>query len=73
VAESDRALGAFLRQGLDAEDYVVDVTTNDDEARLLVAQCRFDLLVLDVSPDRPGATEVIGRMRELKPIFRSWC
>jgi two-component system, OmpR family, copper resistance phosphate regulon response regulator CusR len=67
VAESDRALGAFLRQGLDAEDYVVDVTTNDDEATLLVAQCPYDLLVLDVSPDRPGATEIIGRMRESKP------
>jgi len=36
VAESDRALGAFLRQGLNAEDYIVDVTTNDDEARRLV-------------------------------------
>jgi len=67
VAESDRALGAFLRQGLDAEDYVVDVTTNDDEAWHLVEQCSYDLLVLDVSPDRPGATEIIGRMRELKP------
>jgi DNA-binding response OmpR family regulator len=67
VAESDRALGAFLRQGLDAEDYVVDVTTNDEEARHLVEQRPYDLLVLDVSPDHPSATEIIGRMRELKP------
>ena len=67
VAESDRALGAFLRQGLNAEDYIVDVTTNDDEARRLVEQCPYDLLVLDVNPDHPNAPEIIGRMREVKP------
>ncbi len=47
VAEGDQSLAAFLRKGLEAEHYAVDVSTHAPEAAYLVQQFNYDLMLLD--------------------------
>ena len=45
VAENDRALSAFLRRGLGAENYAVDLARDGEEAEHLAGEFEYDLLI----------------------------
>ena len=49
IAEDDEALGGFVRRGLEAEHYVVDVSCNGEQVRSLAQDVPYDLLLLDLS------------------------
>lgn len=63
IVEDDRALGAFLRTGLEAEGHVVD-WVEDGEAALAYASAHSpDLMVLDLSLPKRDGMEVLAVMR----------
>ncbi|HWG59737.1 MAG TPA: response regulator transcription factor [Candidatus Acidoferrales bacterium] len=49
VVESDPALGTFLQRGLNAEQYAVDLASEDAEAHLLAAEVDYDAAILDLN------------------------
>jgi CheY-like chemotaxis protein len=59
VAEDDRKVASFIRQGLQEEGYTVDVAADGAAALdLVLGGTPYDLVVLDVMlPKRDGLTE----------------
>jgi len=49
LAEGDTDLASFLRKGLEAEHYAVDVSADAPETAFLAHQFGYDLMVLDLS------------------------
>jgi DNA-binding NarL/FixJ family response regulator len=48
VAEDDTALASFVKKGLEAEHYTVDVSADGEQARAMAGELDFDLVVLDL-------------------------
>lgn len=48
AAENKRPLAAFLRRGLDAEHYSVDLAGDGEEAERLAEENEYDLLIQEV-------------------------
>jgi DNA-binding response OmpR family regulator len=63
VAESDEALGVSLRQGLEAEQYIVDVSGESAAAEELAASREYDLLILDLNLPALDGIDVLRRLR----------
>jgi DNA-binding response OmpR family regulator len=63
VAESDTALGTFLQRGFDAEDYVVDLTADGEEAKLMAHEREYEAAILDVNLSRPNILNVVRDVR----------
>jgi two-component system copper resistance phosphate regulon response regulator CusR len=51
LAEADESLAQFIRKGLEAEHYAVDVCPDGVETSYLAQQFNYDLLLLDVNLD----------------------
>lgn len=55
IAEDDAPLASFLRKGLEAEHYAVDVANDGEAASELAKAYEYDLLLLDLNlPKRDG-------------------
>ncbi|MFO7767628.1 MAG: response regulator transcription factor [bacterium] len=55
VVEDDRKVASFIKQGLEEEDYTVDVALDGEEGSIKAAVGEYDLFVLDVMlPERSG-------------------
>src|ERR671930_1592243 len=52
IAEDDTALAGFVRKGLEAEHYAVDVSLDGEQARALATELNYDLLILDLNLPR---------------------
>jgi len=63
VAESDEALSVFLRQGLEAEHYAVDVARDGAGAMELAAASEYDLVILDLNLPGLDGLDVLRRLR----------
>jgi len=73
VAEDDPALADFVKKGLEAEHYAVDISPDGAQARGLAAELDYDLLVLDLN--LPKVMEfpycgTCGRVNQASPF---WC
>jgi two-component system copper resistance phosphate regulon response regulator CusR len=53
VAENDAALGTFLQRSFGAEGYVVDLTTDGEEAKSMAREREYDAAILDVNLPHP--------------------
>ena len=69
VAEDDHSLARFLRKGLEAENYAVDVAGDGDEARGFLEKCDYDLAILDVNLPLSSGLEVLSYIRRIKPAL----
>ncbi len=69
VAEDDHSLARFLRKGLEAESYAVDVAGDGDEARVFLEKCEYDLALLDVNLPLSSGLEVLSYVRRIKPAL----
>jgi len=49
IAEDDEALARFVRQGLEGEQYQVDVFPDGEQARAAAIDSEYDLVVLDLN------------------------
>ena len=65
VAEDDRKVASFIRQGLEEEGYAVEVAADGAVALdLLLGSPPFDLVILDVMLPRYDGFQVLKRLRE---------
>jgi DNA-binding response OmpR family regulator/flagellar motor protein MotB len=69
VAEDDEALGKFVRRGLEAEHYAVDVSATGDQVRDLSQATNYDLLLLDLGLPNLDGKSVLRQVRVKKPTL----
>ena len=65
IAEDDTALAGFVRKGLEAEHYAVDVSADGEQARALATEFDYDPAHSDPHGTQPGggSGSVPGRRR----------
>ncbi len=67
VAEDDTALANFVKKGLEAEHYAVDVSADGEQARAMAGELDFDLVVLDLNLPRMDGVSILRFLRTRKP------
>lgn len=69
LAEDDTALAGFVRKGLEAESYAVDVSADGEQARALATELQYDLIVLDLNLPRLDGVSILKEVRIKKPTL----
>jgi DNA-binding response OmpR family regulator len=73
IAEDDRALAGFVRQGLQGEHYAVDVVEDVEQARAMGTEFDYDLVILDPNlPKLDGVSALRHYGRSVRGC-RCWC
>ena len=67
IAEDDEALGKFVRQGLEAEHYTVDLFADGEMARSAATESEYDLVILDLNLPKLDGVSVLRHLRLKKP------
>ena len=67
IAEDDPALAGFVKKGLEAEHYAVDVSADGERARALASEFNYDLVVLDLNLPRLDGVSLLRQVRTRKP------
>jgi two-component system, OmpR family, copper resistance phosphate regulon response regulator CusR len=67
VVEDDAPLASFLRKGLEAEHYAVDIAPDGDDARWMASECDYDLMILDLNLPKVDGISVLRTIRPTKP------
>lgn len=67
IAEDDPALASFVKKGLEAEHYAVDVCSDGEQARALAEEFNFDVVVLDLNLPRLDGVTILRSIRTKKP------
>jgi two-component system copper resistance phosphate regulon response regulator CusR len=69
IAEDDSALASFVKKGLDAEHYAVDVSNDGEQARAMAGEFDYDLVVLDLNLPRLDGVAILRYLRTRKPTM----
>jgi len=70
LAEGDSTLASFVRKGLEAEHYAVDICADGPETAFLSQQFGYDLMVLDLNLNGGvRGTDVLRSARAAKPAL----
>lgn len=67
IAEDDSPLASFVKKGLEAEHYAVDIAADGEQARAIAAEFDYDLLLLDLNLPRLDGVSVLRYLRTRKP------
>src|SRR5579863_4231217 len=67
MAEDDSALGSFVRKGLEAEHYAVDLSGDGEQARAMASELDYDLVMLDLNLPRLDGISTLRSVRVRKP------
>src|SRR3974390_3423745 len=67
IAEDDEALAKFVRQGLEAEHYTVDIYADGEQARVAATDLDYDLVILDLNLPKLDGVSVLRQLRLKKP------
>ena len=67
IAEDDAARAGFVRQGLQAEHYTVDVAEDGEQARTMGSEIEYDLVILDLGLPRLDGVAVLRHLRLRRP------
>ena len=67
IAEDDPALAGFVKKGLEAEHYAVDVSGDGEQVRALAGEFNYDLVVLDLNLPRLDGVSILRHLRTRKP------
>jgi len=67
VVEDDAPLASFVRKGLEAEHYAVDVASDGQEALDMALASDYDLLILDLNLPKLDGISVLNTVRPKKP------
>lgn len=67
IAEDDPALAGFVKKGLEAEHYAVDISADGERARALASEFNYDLVVLDLNLPRLDGVSLLRQVRTRKP------
>jgi two-component system, OmpR family, copper resistance phosphate regulon response regulator CusR len=63
IAEDDVPLANFLRQGLEAQNYAIDVCHDGEHALQMASTQEYDSVVLDLNPPQRDAISVLKQVR----------
>jgi len=66
VVDDDKPVATFIRKGLEAEQYAVDVAEDGEAARFMAGECDYDLMILDLNLPRMDGLEVLKDLRSRK-------
>jgi DNA-binding response OmpR family regulator len=66
VVEDDAPLASFLKKGLEAEHYAVDIAPDGEEARYAVCEADYDLIILDLNLPKIDGLSVLRVIRPKK-------
>lgn len=66
VAEDDRPVASFLKKGLEAEHYAVDIVPDGEEALYMAEEYDYDLLLLDLVLPKIDGLQVLRQIRTRK-------
>ena len=66
VAEDDRPVASFLKKGLEAEHYAVDIVPDGQEALYMAEEYDYDLLLLDLVLPKMDGLQVLQQIRNRK-------
>jgi heavy metal response regulator len=66
VAEDDRPVASFLKKGLEAEHYAVDIVPDGQEALYMAEEYDYDLVLLDLVLPKMDGLEVLRQIRNRK-------
>ena len=69
VAEDDPALASFVKKGLEAEHYAVDVSADGEQARAMAGEFDYDLVILDLNLPRLDGVSILRYLRTKKPTM----
>ncbi len=72
VAEDDNALAGFVRKGLEAEHYAVDIARDGEEAQYMAEEYDYDLVILDLTLPQSDGLHVLKQVRAKKVVFPYW-
>ncbi len=67
VVEDDAPLASFVRKGLEAEHYAVDIAQDGELAREMASENDYDLVVLDLNLPKLDGISVLTAIRPKKP------
>ena len=67
LVEDDAPLASFLKKGLEAEHYAVDIAPDGEEARYAACESDYDLLILDLNLPKVAGITVLRVIRPKKP------
>jgi DNA-binding response OmpR family regulator len=67
VVEDDAALASYIRKGLEAEHYAVDVALDGEQGALMATDHDYDLLVLDLNLPKLDGISLLRNLRPAKP------
>jgi DNA-binding response OmpR family regulator len=65
--EDDAPLASFVRKGLEAEHYAVDVAPDGEQALNMALASDYDLLILDLNLPKLDGISVLTSVRTKKP------
>ncbi len=66
VAEDDRPVASFLKKGLEAEHYAVDIVPDGQEALYMAEEYDYDLVLLDLVLPSMDGLQVLQQIRNRK-------
>ncbi len=66
VAEDDRPVASFLKKGLEAEHYAVDIVPDGQEALYMAEEYDYDLVLLDLVLPKMDGLQVLRQIRNHK-------
>jgi heavy metal response regulator len=66
VAEDERKVASFIRQGLGEEGYAVDVASNGEEGLAMARDGVHDLIILDIGLPKMNGLQVLQELRRQK-------
>jgi heavy metal response regulator len=66
IAEDEKKVARFIRQGLGEEGYAVDVASDGDEALAMGLDGVHDLIILDIGLPRKDGLQVLRELRQKK-------
>jgi DNA-binding response OmpR family regulator len=69
IVEDDAALANFVRQGLQAEHYAVDMAEDGERARAMGSEIDYNLMILDLNLLRVDGLAVLRHLRMKRPTF----
>lgn len=67
IVEDDEALARFVRQGLEGENYSVDVLSDGEQARTAATEFEYDVVILDLNLPKLDGVSVLRYLRSKKP------
>jgi DNA-binding response OmpR family regulator len=67
IAEDDPAVASFVRKGLEAEHYAVDVSHDGEQAKTMATELDYDLFMLELNLARVDGVAILRHLRPRKP------